>query len=133
MGQPHQFSEYSEKVIDHFTNPRNFGAIEDANGVGQVGNPKCGDIMQLYIKVQDDIIEDAKFKTFGCCAAIATSSILTEMIKGMKLDDLGAVTNSAIAEALGGLPKIKLHCSVLAEDALKAALSDYHRRTGTKK
>jgi len=128
VGEGHQFSQYSEKVIDHFTNPRNLGEIKDADGVGEVGNPKCGDIMQLFIKVKDDKIEDAKFKTFGCCAAIATSSMLTEMIKGKLLSEVNKITNQVITEALGGLPKIKLHCSVLAEDALKAALNDYYKR-----
>lgn len=130
MGEGDQFSQYSQKVIDHFTNPRNFGEIKDADGVGEVGNAKCGDVMQLFIKVKDDKIEDVKFKTFGCCAAIATSSMITEMIKGKSLSELNAVTNQAVAEALGGLPKIKLHCSVLAEDALKAALKDYSHKKG---
>lgn len=128
MGEGHQFSQYSEKVLDHFNNPRNMGEIKDADGIGEVGNAKCGDLMQLFIKVKDDKIEDAKFKTFGCCAAIATSSMITEMIKGKPLSQLNEVTNQAVAEALGGLPKIKLHCSVLAEDALKAALEDYHHK-----
>lgn len=130
MGEGHQFNQYSQKVIEHFTNPRNLGEIKDADGVGEVGNAKCGDLMQLYIKVRDEHIEDAKFKTFGCCAAIATSSMITEMIKGKPLSELKEVTNKAVAEALGGLPKIKLHCSVLAEDALKAALEDYQRKNG---
>lgn len=128
MSEGHQFSQYSQKVIEHFTNPRNLGEIKDADGIGEVGNAKCGDVMQLFIKVKDDKIEDVKFKTFGCCAAIATSSIITEMIKGKSLSELNEVTNQAVAEALGGLPKIKLHCSVLAEDALKAALKDYYHR-----
>lgn len=130
MNEGHQFNQYSQKVIEHFTNPRNLGEIKDADGVGEVGNAKCGDLMQLHIKVRDGIIEDAKFKTFGCCAAIATSSMITEMIKGKPLSELKEVTNKAVAEALGGLPKIKLHCSVLAEDALKAALEDYQRKKG---
>ena len=130
MSEGHQFSQYSERVVDHFTNPRNMGEIKDADGVGEVGNAKCGDIMQLYIKVKDGKIEDTKFKTFGCCAAIATSSMITEMIKGKPLSELKEVTNKAVAEALGGLPKIKLHCSVLAEDALKAALEDYYKKQG---
>lgn len=130
MGEGHQFNQYSQKVIEHFTNPRNLGEIKDADGIGEVGNAKCGDLMQLFIKVKDEIIEDAKFKTFGCCAAIATSSMITEMIKGKPLSELKGVTNKAVAEALGGLPKIKLHCSVLAEDALKAALEDYYRKDG---
>jgi len=124
----HQFSQYSQRVIDHFTNPRNMGEIEDADGIGEVGNPKCGDVMQLFIKVKDGRIEDAKFKTFGCAAAIATSSMITEMVKGRALSELDQVTNEAVAEALGGLPRVKLHCSVLAEDALKAALKDYYKR-----
>ena len=128
MSEGHQFSQYSQEVIDHFTNPRNLGEIKDANGIGEVGNAKCGDLMQLFIKVKDDKIEDAKFKTFGCCAAIATSSMITEMIKGKSLSELKEVTNKAVAEALGGLPKAKLHCSVLAEEALKAALEDYHKK-----
>lgn len=128
MSEGHQFSQYSQKVIEHFTNPRNLGEIKDADGIGEVGNAKCGDLMQLFIKVKDDKIEDAKFKTFGCCAAIATSSIITEMIKGKPLSELKEVTNKAVAEALGGLPKVKLHCSVLAEDALKSALEDYHKK-----
>lgn len=128
MSEGHQFSQYSEKVIEHFTNPRNMGEIEGADGVGEVGNPKCGDIMKLYIKVKDGKIEDAKFKTFGCCAAIATSSMITEMIKGKSLEELNEITNKAVADALGGLPKIKLHCSVLAEDSLKSALEDYYRK-----
>lgn len=128
MAEGHQFNQYSQKVIDHFTNPRNVGEIEDADGVGEVGNPVCGDMMQLFIKIKDGRIEDAKFKTFGCCAAIATSSMLTELIKGRSLSDLKEITNRAITEALDGLPKIKLHCSVLAEEALKAALKDYYHR-----
>jgi len=128
MSEGHQFSQYSQKVIDHFTNPRNLGEIKDADGIGEVGNAKCGDLMQLFIKVRDDKIEDAKFKTFGCCAAIATSSMITEMIKGKSLSELNEVTNKAVAEALGGLPKVKLHCSVLAEEALKSALEDYHKK-----
>ena len=128
MRAEHQFSQYSQRVIDHFTNPRNMGEIEDADGIGEVGNPKCGDVMQLFIKVKDGRIEDAKFKTFGCAAAIATSSMITEMVKGRALSELDQVTNEAVAEALGGLPRVKLHCSVLAEDALKAALKDYYKR-----
>ena len=128
MGEGHQFTQYSPIVIDHFTHPRNVGEIADADGIGEVGNPKCGDLMQLFIKVRDGRIEDAKFKTFGCAAAIATSSMITEMIKGKALSELGEVTNKAVTEALGGLPRVKLHCSVLAEDALKAALEDYRKR-----
>ena len=130
MSEGHQFSQYSEKVIDHFKNPRNLGEIENADGIGEVGNAKCGDLMRLSIKVEDGKIADAKFKTFGCCAAIATSSMITEMIRGKPLSQLKEVTNKAVAEALGGLPKIKLHCSVLAEDALKAALEDYYKKQG---
>lgn len=126
MSEGHQFSQYSEKVIEHFTNPRNLGEIKDADGIGEVGNAKCADVMQLFIKVTNDKIEDVKFKTFGCCVAIATSSMITEMIKGKSVSELNVVTNQAVAEAPGGLPKIKLHCSVLAEDALKAALEDYY-------
>ncbi|MGN0695456.1 MAG: Fe-S cluster assembly scaffold protein NifU [Oscillospiraceae bacterium] len=121
---------YSEKVMDHFANPRNVGEIEDADGVGEVGNAKCGDIMKMYIKVNDGIITDVKFKTFGCGAAVATSSIATEMIKGKKIEDALKVTNKAVMEALDGLPPQKIHCSVLAEQAMKAALSDYYRRQG---
>lgn len=133
MSEGHQFSQYSQEVIDHFTNPRNLGEIKDADGIGEVGNAKCGDVMQLFIKIKDDKIEDAKFKTFGCCAAIATSSMITEMIKGKPISELKEVTNQAVAEALGGLPKIKLHCSVLAEDALKAALENYYKKEGREK
>ena len=123
--------EYSEKVYDHFTNPRNVGEIPDADGVGKVGNAKCGDIMKIYLKVSDDgIIEDVKFKTFGCGAAIATSSMATEMVKGKSIEDALKLTNKAVAEALDGLPPVKMHCSVLAEEAIKAALADYYRRQG---
>ena len=121
---------YSEKVMDHFTNPRNVGEIPDADGVGEVGNAKCGDIMKMYIKVEGNIITDVKFKTFGCGAAVATSSIATEMIKGASLDDALKLTNKAVVEALDGLPEVKLHCSVLAEQAIKSVLSDYYRRNG---
>ncbi|QZY57014.1 Fe-S cluster assembly scaffold protein NifU [Crassaminicella profunda] len=116
---------YSEKVMDHFTNPRNVGEIEDASGVGQVGNAKCGDIMKIYLKVENDIIEDVKFKTFGCGSAIASSSIATEMIKGKSIQEALELTNKAVVEALGGLPAPKVHCSILAEQAVKAALLDY--------
>ena len=122
--------QYSEKVLDHFTHPRNVGEIEDANGVGEVGNAKCGDIMKMYLKIKDDRIEDVKFETFGCGSAIASSSIATEMIKGRTLEDALALTNQEVVDALGGLPAHKLHCSVLAEQAVKAALSDYYRRQG---
>ncbi len=121
---------YSDKVLDHFSNPRNVGEIEDANGVGEVGNAKCGDIMKMYLKIKDNKIEDVKFKTFGCGAAIATSSIATEMIKGKSIDEALKLTNKAVVEALDGLPASKIHCSVLAEQAIKAALSDYYTRKG---
>jgi nitrogen fixation protein NifU and related proteins len=120
---------YSTKVMEHFANPHNVGEIEDADGIGNVGNPVCGDIMKLYIKVKDNIIEDVKFKTFGCGAAIATSSMATDLIKGKSIDEALALTNSAVAEALGGLPKVKMHCSVLAEQAVKSALDDYFKKT----
>ena len=121
---------YSEKVMDHFANPRNVGELEDADGIGEVGNAKCGDIMKMYIKVDNDVITDAKFKTFGCGAAIATSSIATEMIKGKSIEEALKLTNKAVVEALDGLPPAKLHCSVLAEEAMKAAISDYYTRQG---
>lgn len=121
---------YSDKVMDHFANPRNVGEIEDADGIGEVGNAKCGDIMKMYIKVDGGVITDVKFKTFGCGAAVATSSIATEMIKGKSIEDALKVTNKAVVEALEGLPPQKLHCSVLAEQAMKSALSDYYRRQG---
>lgn len=121
---------YSEKVMDHFSNPRNVGEIPDADGVGEVGNAKCGDIMRMSIKIKDNIIEDVKFKTFGCGAAVATSSIATEMIKGKKIKDALKLTNKAVVEALDGLPSEKLHCSVLAEQAMKAAISDYYKKQG---
>ena len=116
---------YSEKVMDHFSNPRNVGEIPDANGVGTVGNAKCGDIMRMYLKVENGIIEDVKFKTFGCGAAIATSSMATEMVKGKTLKEALALTNKAVAEALDGLPPVKMHCSLLAEEAIHAAVEDY--------
>ena len=121
---------YSEKVFDHFSNPRNVGEIEDANGVGEVGNARCGDIMKMYLKIEDGVIKDVKFKTFGCGAAIATSSMATEMIKGKPLDEALKLTNQAVVEALDGLPAVKIHCSVLAEQAVKAAISDYYTRQG---
>ena len=121
---------YSEKVMDHFTNPRNVGEIEDADGIGEVGNAKCGDIMKMFLKIDNGVITDIKFKTFGCGAAVATSSMATEMIKGRKLEDALKLTNKAVVEALDGLPDAKLHCSVLAEQALKAAISDYYKRQG---
>ena len=121
---------YSEKVIDHFANPRNVGEIENADGIGEVGNSKCGDIMKMYIKVEDNTIADVKFKTFGCGAAIATSSMATELIKGKSIDDALQLTNKAVMEALDGLPPVKVHCSVLAEEAIKAAASDYYKKQG---
>ena len=121
---------YSEKVMDHFANPRNVGEIADANGVGEVGNAKCGDIMKMYLKIENNTITDVKFKTFGCGAAIATSSIATEMIKGKPLDEALKLTNRAVVEALDGLPPAKLHCSVLAEQAVKSAVADYYTRQG---
>ena len=119
---------YSEKVMDHFRNPRNVGVIEDANGVGEVGNAKCGDIMKMYLKIEDDIVKDVKFETFGCGSAIASSSMATEMIKGKPLSEVRELTNKAVAEALDGLPDYKMHCSVLAEEAIKSALEDYEKR-----
>ncbi len=116
---------YSELVMEHFTNPRNVGVIEDADGVGKIGNPMCGDVMEMFIKVKDDHIEDVKFRTFGCGAAIATSSIATEMIKGKSLDEAVNLSNKAVADALGGLPAQKMHCSNLAADAVRAAVDDY--------
>ena len=119
---------YSEKVMDHFLHPRNIGEIPDANGIGNVGNPVCGDIMRLYIKVENGVIIDVKFKTFGCGAAISTSSMVTEMVKGKTINEALTITNKAVAEALGGLPAIKMHCSVLAEEALKSAIEDYKKK-----
>jgi len=121
---------YSEKVMEHFQHPRNVGEIPDASGIGNVGNPVCGDIMRLYIKVENDVITDAKFKTFGCGAAIATSSMVTELVKGKNLKEALEVSNRAVVEALGGLPPIKMHCSVLAEDALRSAIKDYLEKSG---
>lgn len=121
---------YTEQVMDHFMNPRNVGEIEDASGVGTVGNAKCGDIMKIYIKVENDVITDVKFKTFGCGAAIATSSMATEMIKGKTVAEAEKLTNAAVAEALDGLPPVKMHCSLLAEEAVKAALNDYREKQG---
>ena len=123
--------QYSEKVMDHFTNPRNVGEIEDANGVGMVGNAKCGDIMKMYLKIdENDVIVDCKFKTFGCGAAIATSSMATELIKGKTIEEALKLTNSVVVEALEGLPTVKVHCSVLAEEAVKTAVADYYNRIG---
>ena len=121
---------YSAKVMDHFANPRNVGEIENADGVGEVGNAKCGDIMKMYLKIDNGVLTDVKFKTFGCGAAIATSSIATEMIKGKTIDEALNLTNRAVVEALDGLPPVKLHCSVLAEQAVKTALADYYRKQG---
>ena len=120
---------YSEKVMDHFRNPRNVGVIEDANAVGEVGNAKCGDIMKMYMKIEDDIIKDVKFEPFGCGSAIASSSMSTEMIKGKPVSEAMQLTNKAVAEALDGLPDYKMHCSVLAEEAIKSALEDYEKRS----
>ena len=117
---------YSEKVMDHFRNPRNVGVIEDANGVGEVGNAKCGDIMKMYLKIEDDVVQDVKFETFGCGSAIASSSMATELIKGRPVSEALQLTNKAVAEALDGLPAYKMHCSVLAEEAIKSALEDYY-------
>ena len=119
---------YSEKVMDHFRNPRNVGVIEDANGVGEVGNAKCGDIMKMYLKIEDDIVKDVKFETFGCGSAIASSSMATELIKGKPLEEAKKLTNEAVAEALDGLPAHKMHCSVLAQEAIEAAIEDYNSR-----
>ena len=120
---------YTEKVLDHFSHPRNMGELKDANGVGMVGNAKCGDIMQMFLKIDDDgIIEDVGFKTFGCGAAIATSSMATEMVKGKSIDEALQLTNKAVAEALDGLPPVKMHCSMLAEQAIHAAIDDYRKK-----
>ncbi len=122
--------KYSEKVMVHFTNPRNVGEIENADGVGTVGNAKCGDIMKMYLKIEDGVIVDCKFKTFGCGAAIATSSMATELIKGHTIDEALKLTNSVVVEALDGLPPVKVHCSVLAEEAVKTAVADYYTKIG---
>jgi len=121
---------YTDKVMDHFTNPRNVGEIKDASGIGEVGNAKCGDIMRIYLDVEDDIIKDVKFKTFGCGAAIATSSMVTELVKGKTLDEALKISNEAVAEALDGLPPAKMHCSNLAADALHEAIKDYMQKKG---
>ena len=121
---------YSDKVKDHFQNPRNVGEIPDADGIGEVGNQKCGDIMKMYLKIENDIIVDCKFKTYGCGAAIATSSMATELVKGKTVQEALGLTNKAVVEALEGLPPVKIHCSVLAEEAIKAALADYYRKNG---
>ena len=122
--------EYSKKVMEHFANPHNVGVIEDANGVGEIGNAKCGDIMKMYLKIENDIIVDVKFKTYGCASAIATSSIATDLIKGQPISEALKLTNKAVVEALDGLPAVKIHCSVLAEQAVKSARSDYYTRLG---
>ena len=122
--------KYSDKVMDHFTNPRNVGEIENADGVGTVGNAKCGDIMKMYLKIENDVITDCKFKTFGCGAAIATSSMATELIKGKSVKEALTLTNQVVVEALDGLPPVKVHCSVLAEEAFKTALADYYKKIG---
>ncbi len=123
---------YSEKVMDHFRNPRNVGVIEDADGIGEVGNVKCGDIMKIYLKIEDDTVKDVKFETFGCGSAIASSSMATELIKGKPLSEVKKLTNKAVSEALDGLPDYKMHCSVLAEEAIQSALEDYEKKTGKK-
>ena len=124
---------YSEKVMDHFRNPRNVGVIEDADGVGEVGNAKCGDIMKMYLKIEDDVVQDVKFETFGCGSAIATSSMATELIKGKPIEEAMELSNKAVVEALDGLPAYKMHCSVLAEEAIQSALEDYYRKNPEKK
>jgi len=123
---------YSEKVMDHFRNPRNVGVLEDANGIGEVGNAKCGDIMKMYLKIEDDIVKDVKFETFGCGSAIASSSMATELIKGKPVSEARKLTNQAVAEALDGLPDYKMHCSVLAQEAIESALKDYESRQENK-
>lgn len=124
---------YTEIVMDHFTNPRNVGEMENPSGVGEVGNAVCGDIMRIYLRVENDVIVDVKFKTFGCCSAIASSSITTEMVKGKTIDEALQLTNKQVVDALGGLPAAKIHCSVLAEEALKAAVADYYKKNGIDK
>ncbi len=124
---------YSEKVMDHFRNPRNVGTIENADGVGEVGNAKCGDIMKMYLKIDDDVVTDVKFETFGCGSAIASSSMATELIKGKPVSEAMQLTNKAVAEALDGLPDYKMHCSVLAEEAIQSALDDYYSKHPEKK
>ena len=126
-----QSGAYNEKVMDHFRNPRNAGLMDHPDGIGRVGNPVCGDIMEISIKVRDNVISDVKFRTFGCGAAIATSSMVTEMVKGKTLEEALCVSNKAVADALGGLPPIKMHCSVLAEEALRSAIDDFRRRNGS--
>lgn len=124
---------YTKKVIDHYTNPRNVGEIKEASGIGQVGNPVCGDIMKMYLKIEDNVIVDVKFKTFGCGAAIATSSVSTELIKGRTVEEALRLTNKEVVDSLDGLPPVKLHCSVLAEEAIRAAISDYYQKNGMSK
>jgi len=128
MPETPENTQYSQKTLEHFSHPHNVGEIADADGVGNVGNPVCGDVMRLTIKVENGKIVDAKFKTFGCGAAIATSSMVTDLVKGVSIDDALQISNKAVAEALGGLPKIKMHCSVLAEQALRAAIEDYYKK-----
>ena len=123
---------YNEKVIEHYSNPRNVGEIEEASGVGEVGNPVCGDIMKMYLKIENNVITDVKFKTFGCGAAIATSSVSTELIKGKTIEEALKLTNKDVVDELGGLPPVKLHCSVLAEEAIRTAIADYYRKQGEK-
>ena len=130
MARTDGFSQYSEKVMEHFKNPRNVVDMEEPDGIGHVGNVVCGDIMELYIKVKDGVITDAKFKTFGCGAAIATSSMVTELVTGKTIEEALKISNRAVAESLGGLPPIKMHCSVLAEEALRAAIDDYMKKSG---
>ena len=126
------WDDYTEAVMEHYENPKNVGVVEGANGTGVVGNPSCGDVMKLTVLIKDDIIEDCKFKTFGCGAAIATSSMVTEMVIGKNIEEALKISNKKVAEALGGLPKVKMHCSVLAEDALKAAIDDYRKHKTNK-
>jgi nitrogen fixation NifU-like protein len=130
MPETPENTQYSKKVLEHFSNPHNVGEIVDADGIGNVGNPICGDVMRLYIKVKDGKIVDVKFKTFGCGAAIATSSMVTDLVKGKTVEEALQISNKAVAEALGGLPKIKMHCSVLAEEALRSAIEDYRKKQG---
>ena len=130
MANSEALSQYNEKVMEHFRNPRNVGDIEEPDGIGHVGNVVCGDIMELYIEVKDDVITDAKFKTFGCGAAIATSSMVTELVIGKTIEEALTISNRAVAQALGGLPPIKMHCSVLAEQALRSAINDYLKKSG---
>lgn len=133
MSLLNKMEEYSNKVMDHFMNPRNVGEIPDADGIGQVGNPVCGDIMKMYLKIENNVITDVKFKTFGCGAAVATSSMATELIKGKTVEEALEITNKAVAEALDGLPPIKMHCSNLAEQAIKAAIEDYKKKNESAK